>query len=76
MFGRDLHDLLNENGGRLLMAHFEKAYLRKFGVACSPASMGYASLNNLFYALPEFVYLKGRGQYRTLYLSRDFAREL
>jgi hypothetical protein len=57
------------------LSNFDRAYSKKFGSSLQPSAYGYASLNSLLHAIPEYVFFKDRGQHRAICPSRDLSGE-
>ena len=73
LFSRQVHLLLNENGGRLLFANFESSYLERFGVQCRPSAYGHSSIISLLQSILHLVVIRGKGPRRVLTLHREMA---
>ncbi|XP_046650849.1 meiosis regulator and mRNA stability factor 1-like isoform X2 [Daphnia pulicaria] len=73
LFSRQVHLLLNENGGRLLFANFESSYLERFGVQCRPSTYGQSSIMSLLQSIRHLVVIRGKGPRRVLTLHREMA---
>ena len=73
LFSRQVHLLLNENGGRLLFANFESSYLERFGGQCRPSTYGHSSIISLLQSIFHLIVIRGKGPRRVLTLHREMA---
>lgn len=73
MFSRQVHFLLNENGGRLSLANLETCYLERFGIPIKPSSYGHSSVISLLQAIFFLVVIRGKGPKRFLTLHKEMA---
>ncbi|XP_059351299.1 meiosis regulator and mRNA stability factor 1-like isoform X2 [Daphnia carinata] len=73
MFSRQVHILLNENGGRLLLTNFETSYLERFGVQCRPSYYGHSSIISLLQSILHLVVIRGKGPKRVITLHKEMA---
>jgi len=71
LFSRQVHLLLNENGGRLPLSNFESAFVDRFGSVCRPSQYGHSNSTTLLQSLAHIVVLRGKGLRRVIVLSRD-----
>jgi len=71
LFSRQVHVLLNENSGRLLLANFDSAFLDRYGVPCQPSQYGHSSCTALLQSLTHVMTLRGKGPRRVIILNRD-----
>ena len=72
LFARQVHVLLKENGGRLLLSNFETNYTERFGL-CKPTQYDHTSISSLLQAVSNVVVLRGKGPRRVIILNREMA---
>lgn len=75
MFSRQVHILLNENGGRLLCGNLESFYAERFGIPLRPSNYGLPSIIALLQAIHHSFVIRGKGIRRVMTLHRDMAGE-
>lgn len=73
MFSRQVHILLNENGGRLLLVNLETSYLERFGVQCRPSYYGHSSMISLLQSILHLIVIRGKGPKRVITLHKEMA---
>lgn len=73
MFARNVHALLHDCDGRILLHQFDAVYLERFGVQCRPARYGFSGLGALFQAIPDVAYVRGKGHKKVVLLNRETA---
>lgn len=73
LLARQIHILLNESGGKLLLANFESIFLERFGAPCRPVNYGQPNVTSLLQAIPHLVVIRGKGPKRVLMINRELA---
>lgn len=73
VFARDVHILLHDSEGRILLSKFEKLYVDRFGVPCRPAQYRKANIVALLQSIPDVAFLRGKGPKKMLILNKDTA---
>ena len=76
LFSRQIHVLLNENGGRLLLANFETSFQERFGEAVRPSQYGHSNVTSLLQSISHSITLRGKGPRRVLMVARDVSGEI
>ena len=71
LFGRQVHALLNENGGKLLFSNFDSFFFDRFGVPCRPTYYGFANSISLLHSIPQIITVRGKGTKKVLTISRQ-----
>lgn len=71
LFSRQVHILLNENGGRIPLINFENYYTERFGNSCRPSNYGHSSILSILQAIPQLVVIRGKGTKRILMINKE-----
>ena len=71
LFSRQVHILLNENGGRVPLSNFETFYNERFGTSCRPSNYGHSSILSLLQAISQLVVIRGKGTKRILMVNKE-----
>jgi len=73
LFSRQVHILLNENGGRIPLINLENYYTERFGTSCRPSNYGHSSILSILQAIPQLVVIRGKGTKRVLMINKEMA---